>query len=149
VYFTRFSSDGKRILTASSEGALILWDVRSGRAVTEVAQHGGAVAAADFSPDGRLVVTGGYDRTSKIWDAEKLRLLEVLRGHTRTVVTAEFTRDGKRLLTASMDGSMALWDMPAASAPWDGLIERVACRLPVVVTAGHLQPRPRTQTICP
>ena len=63
-----FSPDGKRVVTASADGAARVWDVGTGKSVGEPMTHGGPVNSASFSPDGKRVVTASWDGTARVWD---------------------------------------------------------------------------------
>jgi WD40 repeat protein len=63
-----FSPDGRRLATGDAEGAVKLWDVRTGLEVLSLQAHDRAVNGVAFSPDGRLLYTAGADRTVKVWD---------------------------------------------------------------------------------
>jgi hypothetical protein len=61
-----FSPDGKRILTASSDGTAKLWDA-GGKLLADLNKHKGAVLSAVFSPDGKRILTASSDGTAKVW----------------------------------------------------------------------------------
>ena len=67
-----FRGDGRRLVTASDDGWVRIWDVDGGRADGRPSlrmAHGSPVQIALFSPDGRRVISGGSDGTIRIWDA--------------------------------------------------------------------------------
>jgi hypothetical protein len=45
-----------------------VWDVTTGKALSEPMKHDGTVTSAQFSPDGQRVVTASFDRTARVWD---------------------------------------------------------------------------------
>jgi WD40 repeat protein len=60
-----FSPDGQRLVTASKDKIVRVWDL-SGRLLAEL-KHQGEVKSANFSPDGQRLVTLGVDGTVKLW----------------------------------------------------------------------------------
>lgn len=63
-----FSPDGNYLLSTSSDGTAILWDVKSWEKIRTLGGHEGDVVSAAFSPDNKFIVTGGADKTMRIWD---------------------------------------------------------------------------------
>ena len=58
VQAASFSSDGRRVVTASWDKTARLWDAETGNPVGEPMRHESLVYAASFSPDGRHIVHG-------------------------------------------------------------------------------------------
>jgi WD40 repeat protein len=87
-----------------------VWEVRTGKPVTEQLQHEGRVRSAQFSQDGRSVVTASDDKTARVWDAQTGKpRTEPLR-HEEAVKSARFSPDGLRVVTASRDKTARVWD---------------------------------------
>ena len=106
----QFSPDGQRIVTAAfSAPTCSVWDVQTGRPVTDIEEQS-PLASAEFSPDGQRIVTAPDDPPPHIWDAQTGRLVATLKGHTDKVETAHFSRDSQRIITASHDGTVRIWD---------------------------------------
>ena len=62
-----YSPDGRRIVSAGSDGTLKIWDAGSGNEITTIPTLNDHVEICSFSPDGqRILSTGGYDL--HIWD---------------------------------------------------------------------------------
>ncbi len=64
-----FSPDGKRIVSASDDGTLKVWDSDTGSETFTLRGHTAGVGSVAFSPDGKHIVSGSQDRTLKVWDA--------------------------------------------------------------------------------
>lgn len=107
-----FSSDGRRLVSASWDGTARQWSFAEGKLTDEriLRGHTRRVNAAAFSQDDRLIATGSWDRTAKIWDAQSGTELFSLRGHTQPITALAFSRE-HRLATASFDGTVRIWDI--------------------------------------
>jgi WD40 repeat protein/tRNA A-37 threonylcarbamoyl transferase component Bud32 len=112
-----FSPDGKRMLTASMDRSVRVWDAspeqagRDSEALLVLRGHTGWVEHAAFSPDGRRIVSSSHDRTMRYWDAKTGELLAVLCGHTAEVHAAAFLEGAPVLVSASADGTLRFWDV--------------------------------------
>jgi hypothetical protein len=105
-----FSSDGSRIVSASFDKTLKLWDAQTGAELATLEGHAGSVNACAFSPDGRRIVSGSDDETLKLWDAHTGAELATFAGHTWSVNACSFSPDGCRIVSASRDNTLKLWD---------------------------------------
>jgi WD40 repeat protein len=102
-----FSPDGRRTVSASDSGTVVIRDAGSGRALVNL-PRAGPINAVSFSSDGQHIVTAGDDRDARIWSRDG-RLEHVLSGHTDAVNAATFSQDGDLVLTGSTDGSARVW----------------------------------------
>jgi eukaryotic-like serine/threonine-protein kinase len=64
-----FSSDGSRIVTASFDKTVKVWDTASQKLLVVFRGHTNELIKADFSPDGRRVVSVDSRGVSRIWDS--------------------------------------------------------------------------------
>ncbi|MBO5956263.1 MAG: TIR domain-containing protein, partial [Bacteroidales bacterium] len=104
-----FSSDGRFVVTASSDHTSKLWSVESGECIVTM-NHNDDVNSAVFSPDGRYVVTASGDKTSKLWSVESGECLMTM-NHENYVKSASFSPDGRYVVTASGDKTSKLWSV--------------------------------------
>ena len=63
-----FTSDGRLVLWAQSNGTARAWDVVLRQPITKTLNEGSVVQHAAFTPDGRQVLTIGSDGTNRLWD---------------------------------------------------------------------------------
>ena len=64
-----WSPDGTRVLSASSDNALRLWDAATGDVLLRLTGHENSVWGCAWSPDGRRVLSASADNTLRLWDA--------------------------------------------------------------------------------
>jgi WD40 repeat protein len=122
-----FRSDGKRVVTASSDGTVRQWDPETGQEVeTPYERHTGEVTGAIYSPDGQWVASAGIDRTIRVWRAKGRQDVALLLGHTGTVVELAFapgsgrlaSRSRDSLLSVAGDDTVRVWEVdPQATLP--------------------------------
>jgi len=65
-----FSPDGNKIVTAFNDRSAKIWNIQTGKWITNIRRHANTVNSAAFSPDGHKIVTASNDKTAKIWDAK-------------------------------------------------------------------------------
>jgi len=118
-----FFSDGMRLITASADNTLVLWDAMTGEELDGgTISHQDAVTSMALSPDGRQVVTvtafgerkkqatdeeenqpGGRDQKLWLWDTESGKIVD---SHTVTgeyITHVEFSPEGDTVLVAASD----------------------------------------------
>jgi WD40 repeat protein len=105
-----FSPDGRRVVSASFDTTLKIWDPVTGAEQATLTGHEGVVIGCDVSPDGRLIASASGDGTLKLWDAAGGEALRTLRGHAGDVRSCAFSPDGKLVVSASADRTLRIWD---------------------------------------
>jgi nucleoside phosphorylase len=121
------TADGRRVVSASEDGTLKVWELESGRALATLKGHTGRVTACAMTVDARRVVSASEDGTLKVWDLESGRALSILEGHTGTVNGCAVTADGRQVVSGSSDRTLKVWDLESgrALATLEGHTDRV------------------------
>ncbi|CDO93123.1 unnamed protein product [Kluyveromyces dobzhanskii CBS 2104] len=68
-----YSPDGSKIVTASHEGKIKIWDVASGFCLATFDEHAGGVTAVEFAKKGQVLFSTSLDGTVKAWDLIRYR----------------------------------------------------------------------------
>jgi WD40 repeat protein len=71
VHGAVFTPDGKRILSASYDQTVRLWDVESCKEVCRFFGHTNWAWGVAVSSDGRLGLSGSLDKTVRLWKLPK------------------------------------------------------------------------------
>ena len=114
-YVLRFSRNGKWLLAAGGRGAssgkAVIWDVTTGKRVTEIGDEADIVLAADVSPNHKFIALGGPGKLIKIYDSATGELKHKIKKHTDWVTAMEFSPDGETLATGDRNGGAFIWDV--------------------------------------
>jgi WD40 repeat protein len=97
VQSASWSTDGRRIVTAGSDGTIRVLPLGGGRPIV-LYGHQGAVRSAQLNRRGDRIVSAGVDGTVRVWSAEGEALLVVYR-HSAPA-TAAWSPDGRRIVSA-------------------------------------------------
>ncbi|HJS08803.1 MAG TPA: protein kinase [Pirellulales bacterium] len=105
-----------RIVSASHDNTVRIWDLESGALIQSLRGHAGWVRGCDVTDDGRLAVSASHDRQAKLWRLdgyEEFRVLNarVLSGHSDAITSATFSANGDRILTSSRDHTARIWSL--------------------------------------
>jgi WD40 repeat protein len=103
--------DGQRVVSASDDHTLKIWDLKTSRAIANLHGHTDSVAACAVTPDGRCVISASHDQTLKVWALGTGRAVATLQGHTDRVTACAVTPDGRRMVSASDDRTLRVWDL--------------------------------------
>jgi WD40 repeat protein len=109
--FFAVSADGK--LAARHEGNFIdVFDLATGKSVTNVPGHRSQVRSVAWSADGKHVATGGLDKTVRVWDAKTGQEKRNLPGSELSYGTVFFLPDNKTLLASGCNDPLVhVWDI--------------------------------------
>src|SRR5262249_25927544 len=112
----RFSPDGKRLFTATTDGRGKLWDPASGKAIAMLRGYGPV-----WSKDSTTLATVVPGPEVKLWDAGSGKERATLRGFQEPGCGVQFSPDGKRVLTHVSEAGLredGELDFPEAGQPY-------------------------------
>jgi WD40 repeat protein/serine/threonine protein kinase len=104
-----YRRDGELLAACCQDGAIKVWDARTGNELRTLMAAGGAVLRLAFSPDGALLATGSARGAVQLWDPASGQSRGTLSGHRGTVVGLAFHPSGEFLATCSDDKSVRIW----------------------------------------
>ncbi|MGE3805749.1 MAG: hypothetical protein AB7K24_13815 [Gemmataceae bacterium] len=120
ILVVRYSPDGKRLLTASSDGTVATWDANTGRKLRALHGFGrGSINGPCWSGDDkRIFTTTGSNYRTAVWEASSGKHLRTLYGYEYAVSCGCLDSGGAKALLGTQTGKLLLWDTSS------GAIER-------------------------
>ncbi|MFI5458181.1 MAG: c-type cytochrome domain-containing protein [Isosphaerales bacterium] len=110
VFSVAFSPNSKKIATAGADRTIRIFEVETGKLLTQIEDHADWIFAIAFSPDGKRLASASRDKTSKVFDVEKKESLVTFPAHAQPVYTVSFTPDGKGVGTGGEDNRIRIWN---------------------------------------
>jgi F-box and WD-40 domain protein CDC4 len=119
--------DADRIVSASDDHSINVYDTATGVLKKRLDGHEGGVWALQYKGD--TLVTGSTDRSIRIWDLESMKQAHVFHGHASTVrclqivdpvldpKTGEYQPPYPLLVTGSRDATLRVWKLPKKGEP--------------------------------
>jgi len=107
-----WSPNGQRIVSASFDQTLHVWDAFTGQ--HELRQHDYAIATggegAAWSPDGNHLASASVDRTVQISAAISGKHVLTYSNHTGSVIAVSWSPNGKRIVSGDGYSNIFLWE---------------------------------------
>ena len=131
----RFVPGTEMAITASDDGTVALWDLKSGDLAHRFKGHSHKVVSVAVSKDGRWAASAAWDRTVRLWDLENRTAGPVLEGHANTVNAVVFSDDGKFVYSAGYAGEIRQWNV--ATGQLERTIYKHGWGINVLAPTGH------------
>lgn len=110
----KFSRNGSLLIMGGGRGGksgnAIVWDVRTGRRITEAGKEFDAVMCADISPNQKLIAIASPSKKIKVYDTANGEELYVISKHTEWTLGCAFSPDGVLLATSDRNGNVMVWE---------------------------------------
>jgi guanine nucleotide-binding protein subunit beta-2-like 1 protein len=109
------SSDRQYALSASWDGTLRLWNLKTGVTTKRFVGHKKDVLSVAFSADNRQIVSGSRDRTINVWNTIGVlkKSLDEMDAHRDWVTCVRFSPnvDEPVIVSSARDFTVKVWDM--------------------------------------
>jgi WD40 repeat protein len=111
------SPDGQHLVSCPAPGRLVLWKVRTGKALARIEQKNPTASLAAFSPDGRLLAWSLGSSIHLLTTADG-RERHVFEEHQHPIEELAFEPDGKTLVAGSMNSLFHWWETGSGRETW-------------------------------
>jgi WD40 repeat protein len=118
-----------RVVSASQDRTLKVWDVQTRTAVLTLEGHVADVLGVAATPDGRSIVSAG-DNTLRVWDAATGEEVARWPAHFLGANCVAVATTGDRVLSGGAEGTVKLWDLASHA-----LLRQVEVGSPVMAVA--------------
>lgn len=119
MYSLDWTPERNRIVSASQDGRLIVWNALTSQKTHAIKLHCAWVMTCAFAPSGQSVACGGLDSACSIFNLNSqvdrdgnIPISRILTGHKGYVSSCQYVPDQEtRLITSSGDQTCVLWDI--------------------------------------
>lgn len=105
-----FSPDGTKLVSASFDKTVRLWDVKASKVLHTFAGHSDFVYAVAFAPSGAWYATASKDRTGRVVDAATGTSRLTFSGTDQEVLAVAVRTDSKEVVTSGMAPALEWWN---------------------------------------
>jgi len=111
-----FSPDGKSIISASTDGSLIIWNPQTGSTVFKLNAsdsrfHQAPITCLSLSNDNQMVITGAQDGSIKLLHLLQKKIIASFDSHADSIEGLSFSSNLNFAISGSVDGKICVWDL--------------------------------------
>ncbi|HEY5692610.1 MAG TPA: caspase family protein [Cyclobacteriaceae bacterium] len=105
-----FDSKGERLVTASADKTVIVWNMKSGVKELTLNGHEKEVRQARFAAGGKYVVSISEDMAVMLWDSGDGKLVYSKKEHTKPLRALAVSQEGDYFITGGGDKTIVIWE---------------------------------------
>jgi COMPASS component SWD3 len=113
VSHIKFNNVTNVLLSCGTDNSLLLWDIRTNKAVFKILGHPEPITSIDISFDSTLISSSSHDGYVRLWDMLKATCLKTMvadSGSSSAIGLCKMTPNSKYLLFANMNSRMGLYN---------------------------------------
>lgn len=110
IHALRWTSDGRRLVTADDAHDVRVWDVATGKQLLSMGSLGDDAGSLAISADDQLAATGDGAGAVILWNLVKQEA-RLLGKQDARITQVAFSDDGLLLAAGTLDGTVVLWDV--------------------------------------
>jgi len=109
VFAVAVFPDGRRMVTASADKTLRLWDLEDNIVLKEMKGHSNWVRTIAVSRDGKFIASGDDGGELIAWNGDGESLIKPIKVHSRNIYSLDLSPDNTSLASGSFDTTTLLW----------------------------------------
>lgn len=109
----KFNNITNVLLSCGTDNTLILWDIRSNKAIFKILGHPEPITSIDMTFDNTMISSSSYDGFVRLWDMLKGTCLKTMvadSGSDSPLGLCKMTPNSKYLLFANLNNKMGLYN---------------------------------------
>ncbi|ETO15679.1 WD repeat-containing protein [Reticulomyxa filosa] len=107
----RFSADGHKIVSASFDKTIRIWNIESGKQLQIFYGHTAVIYSVRFSTDGNSIISCAGDGTIRLWHINTNTEIMTFKSDFNEICDVNFSQNGKYIVSCSRDNIIQLWDI--------------------------------------
>lgn len=100
------------LLSAGTDNTIMLWDIRSNKAIFKILGHPEPITSIDITFDNTMISSSSFDGFVRLWDMVKgtcLKTMVAESGSNSPIGLCKMTPNSKYLLFANLNNKLGLY----------------------------------------